>query len=95
MAVTDQLKRLEGAVNALIAEQQLLKKENAGLRQQLEELKSTLTARDQALHKAESDLKNARLARGLASSEEESQQAKAKIGSLMREIDRCMALLND
>lgn len=95
MAVTDQLQRLEGAVNALIAEQQLLKKENAGLRRQVEELKENLTARNQVLQKAERDLNNARLARGLASSEEELQRAKAKIGSLMREIDRCMALLND
>jgi hypothetical protein len=43
----------------------------------------------------EQELKAAKIAKSLAGSEEESGLAKAKISSLVREIDRCIALLNE
>ena len=94
-AIDNQLKRLESAVNALVAEQQLLKKENELLRRERQELSQKVDGLEQELQNAKQNLQTARMAQGLGPTPEDARLAKAKISSLMREIDRCVALLND
>jgi len=70
--------------------------ENEKLRKELQLLKDDLSDKNHRLELLEGELKNARLARGISrGNDEDTQLAKAKIGSLVREIDRCIALLNE
>lgn len=70
--------------------------ENEKLSNELQLLKDDLSDKSHRLELLEGELKNARLARGISKGNtEDSQLAKAKIGSLVREIDRCIALLNE
>lgn len=69
--------------------------ENEVLRAQLDELQDELTNKNNRLDLLEQELKSARIARSMVSSEEDTNLAKAKISSLVREIDRCIALLNE
>lgn len=94
-AIDNQLKKLESAVNALIAEQQLLKKDNEQLHRENQALSQKVAGLQQDLQSAKQNLQTARWAHGLAPTPEDARLAKAKISSLMREIDRCVALLND
>lgn len=93
--VFGQLKRLDSLLNALIAEQQLLKKENESLKNDKQNLEAEVDLREDELQKVKGELKNLRLARGLENSPDEAKLAKDKLSSLMREIDRCIALLNE
>lgn len=93
--VFGQLKRLDSLLNALIAEQQLLKKENESLKAELLNRQAEVDLREDELQKVKVELKNLRLARGLENNPENAKLAKDKLSSLMREIDRCIALLNE
>jgi hypothetical protein len=86
---------IENLANQLITDHLVVKSENQKLKEQLALLKQSLDEQSQLLQKTQAELQRVRLARGLAGSPEEANQAKAKLGSLMREIDRCIALLNE
>lgn len=93
--VANRLKKLESAVNALIAEQQLLKAEQARWQAERQELQTELHRLSAENSTLQSELERLRTARALGGDEEASRLAKARLGSLMREIDRCIALLNE
>lgn len=86
---------IENLANQLITDHLVLKAENRDLKEQLALLKNSLDEQSSLLQKTQAELQRVRLARGLAGSPEEASRAKAKLGSLMREIDRCIALLNE
>ncbi len=86
---------IENLANQLITDHLVVKSENQDLKEQVSLLKQSLDEQSQLLQKTQAELQRVRLARGLAGSPEEANQAKAKLGSLMREIDRCIALLNE
>ena len=86
---------IENLANQLITDHLVVKSENQKLKEQVALLKQSLDEQSQLLQKTQAELQRVRLARGLAGSPEEANQAKAKLGSLMREIDRCIALLNE
>ena len=86
---------IENLANQLITDHLVVKLENQKLKEQIALLKQSLDEQSQLLQKTQAELQRVRLARGLAGSPEEASQAKAKLGSLMREIDRCIALLNE
>jgi hypothetical protein len=73
----------------------VLIQENKNLKEQVTRLEESFDEKSQILQKMQAELQRVRLARGLAGSPEEASRAKAKLGSLMREIDRCIALLNE
>ncbi|PTM05086.1 MAG: hypothetical protein DA405_04970 [Bacteroidetes bacterium] len=86
---------IENLANQLITDHLVVKSENQKLKEHVALLKQSLDEQSQLLQKTQAELQRVRLARGLAGSPEEANQAKAKLGSLMREIDRCIALLNE
>lgn len=69
--------------------------DNESLRKQLTELNEELKDKRGKLQVLEGELRAAKIARGVASSSEDTDLAKAKISTLVREIDRCIALLNE
>ena len=69
------------------AEHQMLKEENKRLDEQI----NLLTISNQDVTKKLEDLK---FAKSLAGTNEDSHEAKIKINRLVREIDKCISLLN-
>lgn len=94
-AIEAKIKSLENLVNKLISDHLVVQKENAQLKANLEQSRAQEQSKSDELHNLEIQLERLRLARGLAGDPEEAKAAKAKLGSLMREIDRCIAMLNE
>jgi predicted nuclease with TOPRIM domain len=69
--------------------------ENDGLRERVTQLQADLDEKARKLELLEQELKAAKIARSMVSNEEDTGLAKARISSLVREIDRCIALLNE
>lgn len=90
-----QIKGLETLVNQLVSEHLVLKSQHKALEEEVQNLQTTLSEREEETQTLRTQLERMRLARGLANDPNEAKAAKAKLGSLMREIDRCIALLNE
>ena len=96
--MTDQEKNLltnfELKVKQIIARHEALKEEKRQLEEKikgLEESVNQLHSENQVLVQKYENLK---LAKMLAASEEENKDAKSRIQKIVREIDKCIALLN-
>jgi chromosome segregation ATPase len=71
-----------------------LKSELENLRTGNEELKAALQARDDRIKELELKYERVKLSGALLGDGENAQEAKRRINDLVREIDRCVALLN-
>jgi predicted nucleic acid-binding Zn-ribbon protein len=71
-----------------------LKSELVNLRTRNEELKITLQERDRRIKELELKYEHVKLSGALLGDGENALEAKRKINDLVREIDRCVALLN-
>jgi predicted nucleic acid-binding Zn-ribbon protein len=71
-----------------------LKTELANLKNGTEELKRTLQERDDRIKELELKYERIKLSGALLGEGENAMEAKRKINELVREIDRCVALLN-
>jgi cell division septum initiation protein DivIVA len=94
-AIEAKIKNLEQLINHLISDYVVLQKENAQLKAEVLKLEGQLNSGEEKIQNLGAEVERLRLARGLAGDPEEAKAAKAKLGSLMREIDRCIALLNE
>ena len=83
----ERLDQMIGLHQKMKAERQILKEE----KMRLEEQVNLLTISNQDLSKKVEDLK---FAKSLAGGNEDSHEAKIKINRLVREIDKCISLLN-
>lgn len=80
------LKRFETRVRQLILQYQDVKQENELLRQQVNTLKQDLENRQK-------DYANLKMARMIDISDQDMKDAKGRLSKLIREIDKCIALL--
>ena len=94
-AIEAKIKDLEQLINHIISDHLVVQKENVQLKEKIVELEAQLHSQSDEVQNLGIQLERLRLARGLAGDPEEAKAAKAKLGSLMREIDRCIALLNE
>ena len=89
------IRKIETRINALEQRLLLLKNENQELRENCDLLKRELADSKQSIANLEKEKEVLKMARNLTSAEEgDSSQAKDRIGALVREIDKCIALLN-
>ncbi len=72
-----------------------LQEQNKTLNQKIRGMESELYQKNSELAQLERELKTARIAQGISKNSEGADLAKAQISSLVREIDRCIALLNE
>jgi hypothetical protein len=94
-AIEAKVKDLENLINHLISEHLVVQKENTSLKEKILLLHQDLQSKSDEHQNLEAQIKRQKLARGLAGDPEEAKAAKAKLGTLMREIDRCIAMLNE
>jgi len=85
------LKQKVGKVIALYTN---LKQENDKLHQQHKELKENLKIKETELEYFKNKYNKLKLAKSIVASAGESHDAKIKINRIVREIDKCIALLN-
>ncbi|HAQ18642.1 MAG TPA: hypothetical protein DCR40_05320 [Prolixibacteraceae bacterium] len=96
--MTDQEKNLlvdfKLKITQIIAKHDLLKKEKSQLLEKIGNLEETILRLRQENSIIEQKYGNLKIARMLNASDDENKDAKNKIQKLVREIDKCIALLN-
>ncbi|MDO9039930.1 MAG: hypothetical protein Q7U65_00995 [Bacteroidota bacterium] len=81
-------------VKQMIAKHENLKQEKEQLRGKIESLEETINHLRQENSLLEQKYENVKLAKMLVASDDDNKDAKSKIQKLVREIDKCIALLN-
>lgn len=85
---------LKGKVKKLLSLYNNLKSENAILKKDLEAIKIELKNKESELEFLNNKYNKLKLAKSLITSEGDGHDAKIKINRIVREIDKCIALLN-
>lgn len=94
----DQKKKLsvfEDRVRALMFLCDTLRSEIASLKDQLSEEETKLRAANEKIQELSSQYDNLKIARVVTINQGEISNAKKKLSKLVREVDRCIALLNE
>jgi predicted nuclease with TOPRIM domain len=82
-------------VEAVVQENESLKRENLVLLEELEGLKKTIALQKNALAELKEENKLIKLAKEMSTSGSDVHDLKIKINELVRDIDRCIDLLNE
>ncbi len=90
-----QLARIRDRVVEVVRENVSLKTENLALAQELEELKKTIALQKNALAELKDENKLIKLAKEMSMSGSDVHDLKIKINELVKDIDRCIDLLNE
>ncbi len=85
---------LKEKVKKLLSLYNNLKSVNVGLKKQTEELKIQLKNKEAELDFLKNKYNKLKLAKSFLASAEDKHDAKIKINRIVREIDKCIALLN-
>ena len=85
---------LEGKIKQVIQVAEEYKADNFRLKQQIDELSDTLRAKNGDIEVLESKYQSLKLAKTLTSSSEDVKNVKLQVNRMVREIDKCIALLN-
>ena len=87
----EQLTRIGHKAELLVTRQQMLLKQNADLRQQLDDCRSQVIALQGQLQKANMELEHLRISSALSPDSKTVAETRAFISNLVREIDACVA----
>lgn len=85
---------LEVKINKLVSLHDELKKDNERLLSEKGELLENIKLKDSELSDLQSKFENLKLAKHLVTGSEDTHEAKLKVNRIVREIDKCIALLN-
>ncbi len=87
--------RFETKLKHLIANYRLLKNENEKLAGEVLKLKNELMQAHKSVIELQEKCNHLRIANSLATTEEEKMMVKDQLGKMVREIDKCIALLTE
>jgi chromosome segregation ATPase len=85
---------LEGKINKLLSVLNQTKAENQQLSEELMNVRHAIELKDTELKELNEKYENLKLARLLVNGGEDVHTAKLKVNKIVREIDKCIALLN-
>jgi hypothetical protein len=88
------IKELKARIAELIAQYEFLETKNSQLDDEILDLKKRIDLLEEEKIKLGHKYENLRLAKFFESGYEDNKMAKLKINKLLREIDKCIALLN-
>ena len=95
MAIEDSMIfSLEEKIKRVIRFAEELKTHNGQLQQQIDKLSGQLRVKSQEMEVLESNFQSLKLAKTFNSSPEDVRNAKLQMNRMVREIDKCIALLN-
>jgi len=84
---------IEARVGRLIEDHRRLRKINASLTAQCESLRNEKRALEERIRSLDAEVARMQLAEGLAGGSGNRDKARARVNRLMREVDKCIALL--
>ncbi|AUC76785.1 MULTISPECIES: hypothetical protein [unclassified Olleya] len=85
---------LENKISKVLNRQQILKQENAKLKEALEQSQSKLVAKDLELETWQDKYNTLKMANTILGSDNDKRETKLKINTLIREIDHCISQLS-
>ena len=88
------LKVFETRVRQLMFDYKSLREENAALKEKIEKLEADLEARKQEVLSARKSYEELKLAKMISISTDDVDEAKQKIARLVREVEKCISLIN-
>lgn len=92
--IVSQLASLEKKIGKLMAYCDTLEAERASLQEQNQAMQVTLEKQGTALKEQEEKIRVLKLARSVSANSEKTIDIKQKINEFVREIDKCISLLN-
>lgn len=97
MSVESQIvvRKLKGHIEQIISKYELALSENAALKGELERCTSELENKEKRIRELEKKVELIQLGDAFKASSEDVKEAKKKIGRIVREIDKCISMLND
>ena len=90
----DIISLLEGKINEVIRYAEELKASNIQLQQQVDKLSEQIRIKNQEMEVLGSKYQSLKLTKTLISSSEDVRNVKYQVNRMVREIDKCIALLN-
>ncbi len=88
------LRTLEARVTQVALEYKALKDRHAALSRTMEEKDATIAALRSQIDRLQTDYANLKTAKMIDISSEDMKNAKSRLSKLVREVDKCIALLN-
>ena len=85
---------LESKIEKLVDSHHRTKKELSALQNQNNHLNQTIAQQKQTIKELEDKYKVLKLSKSLSTSNENTHELKLKVNELIREVDKCIALLN-
>ena len=89
------LRKLKGHIEQIISKYELALSENESLKGELERCKTELENKGDRIKELEKKVELMQLGDAFKASSEDVKEAKRKIGRIVREIDKCISMLND
>jgi len=86
--------KIKQKVQVLVLAYERMKQENESLKTQKADLENKLKAKELAFEELEERYSRLKLAKAVEASDAEVHEAKIKVNRMVREIDKCIALLN-
>ena len=87
--------RLKSKIEELISRYEAVRSENKELKERLEQAVAQNDIKTQKLNRLEKQIENLQLKKAFTDTSGDNTQAKRKVVSLIKEIDKCMELLNN
>ena len=89
------LRKLKGHIEQIISKYELALSENESLKGELERCRTELENKGDRIKELEKKIELMQLGDAFKASSEDVKEAKRKIGRIVREIDKCISMLND
>lgn len=87
--------RLKNNIRKIISKYESVASDNIILKAELSACKSELETTKKNIKELEEKLEQIQLVKAFGASAQDAKEAKQKIGRLMKEIDKCISMLND
>jgi len=94
-ASVEQLKSINDRLNKTLKEVRAIKEENIYLKKNIEKLREESEKEKSANRSLRADMDALKMAQAISSDEPVDKHARTKINEMVKEIDRCIALLNN
>lgn len=92
---TAKLEQILSKINKMLDRHIQVQEENIKLRQENNDLKTQLEEQSKKIQHLEKEMKSVLVAKSIGENEEDKQIVKKKINEFIREIDKCIGMLNN
>ncbi len=87
--------KLKGHIEQMISKYELALSDNISLKEQLLRVTNELELKENKIKELEQKVEQMQLADAFAASTDDVKEAKKRIGRIVKEIDKCISMLND